>query len=346
MTASPATGQVASPPVPGVEEDPDEAKKRRRKAALLIFLLGLLAVLVLLTIWYLLFRQPINPIPPIPESQVPAYSTSFYEVSRPVGVAVSAAGDRIYVTQSSGDRSVAILDGSGQRIGSAVAPTGTGTDHVPVYVAIDPLTSEVYVTDRPAAAIYIYDRDGRYQRQFQPAEPRDGWQPVGIAFDKEGHLFVSDLSGTQQIIEFDRQAQVVRTVGATEGLNFPNGITVDGDGLLYVTDSNNGRLLVFDADGKVVGKVNRGTAQGQLGLPRGLAADQSGRIFVIDTTGQAIVVYDHLTKDQAKPEYLGAVGGQGVGNGQFEFPNGVATDGRGRVYVADTMNDRVQVWSY
>jgi sugar lactone lactonase YvrE len=35
-----------------------------------------------------------------------------------------------------------------------------------------------------------------------------------------------------------------------------------------------------------------------------------------------------------------------VQDGQFEFPNGVAVDTRGRVYVADTVNDRVQVWSY
>ena len=36
----------------------------------------------------------------------------------------------------------------------------------------------------------------------------------------------------------------------------------------------------------------------------------------------------------------------GVGDGQFQYPNGIAVDGRGRVYVADSFNDRVQVWSY
>ena len=40
------------------------------------------------------------------------------------------------------------------------------------------------------------------------------------------------------------------------------------------------------------------------------------------------------------------MGGEGVADGQFEYPNSVAIDARGRVYVADTFNDRVQVWSY
>ena len=47
-----------------------------------------------------------------------------------------------------------------------------------------------------------------------------------------------------------------------------------------------------------------------------------------------------------EPRYLGSFGTQGVGEGAFDYPNGVAVDGRGRIYVADSANDRVQVWSY
>jgi sugar lactone lactonase YvrE len=44
--------------------------------------------------------------------------------------------------------------------------------------------------------------------------------------------------------------------------------------------------------------------------------------------------------------YRGFIGGEGVSDGLFEYPNSVAIDARGRVYVADTFNDRVQIWSY
>jgi hypothetical protein len=43
---------------------------------------------------------------------------------------------------------------------------------------------------------------------------------------------------------------------------------------------------------------------------------------------------------------VGFFGGHGVADGQFAFPMGAATDDRGRVYVADTANSRIQVWSY
>jgi len=45
-------------------------------------------------------------------------------------------------------------------------------------------------------------------------------------------------------------------------------------------------------------------------------------------------------------DHLGGFGIPGIGDGQFQFPNGVAADDRLRVYVTDTGNDRVQVWSY
>ena len=51
------------------------------------------------------------------------------------------------------------------------------------------------MTDRPTGAIYIYDRDGRYQRTFRPAAAIEGWQPLGLAFDAAGNLYVTDLGG-------------------------------------------------------------------------------------------------------------------------------------------------------
>jgi DNA-binding beta-propeller fold protein YncE len=331
-----------------IAEGAPEEKRRRRKAFLLLFLLGLLAFLVTIAIWYLIFRQPITPpLPVIPESQLPAYSTAIYGAFRPAGVAVSPSGDRIYVTQALGDRTSVVFDGGGNKIGTMAPPATTGTDHSPVYIAVDPLTDEVYVSDRLAGTIYVYDRDGLFQREFRLAKPSTSWQPLGLAFDKAGTLYVTDLSGPyQKILVIDRTANIVRTIGENEKLNFPNGIGVDDAGNLYVTDSNNGRLLVFDADGTVRGQVGRGAGEGNLGLPRGLAVDSSGRVFVADATGMGVFVY-RLPGDQGRRlEFLGFLGGEGVADGQFAYPNATAIDARGRMYVADTFNDRVQIWSY
>ena len=236
---------------PTTEGTPEAEQSRRRKKALLLLLLGLLAMLITIAIWYLLFRQPISPLPPIPETQIPGYTTSMYGATRPTGVAVSPSGDRIYVTQSGGDRTSLVFDAAGTKLATMAPPEATGTNHVPVYAAVDPLTEEVYVSDRPMGTVYIYNRDGLFQRELALAEPRPGWQPMALAFDAAGLLYVTDLSGPyQKVLVIDRTANVVRTVGENESLNFPNGVGVDTAGNVYVTDSNNGRLLAFDGRGR------------------------------------------------------------------------------------------------
>jgi DNA-binding beta-propeller fold protein YncE len=340
---------VAAPPVVDGDEpqDAEEEKRRRRKKALLLLLLGLLAMLITIAIWYLIFRQPINPLPPIPVTQIPGYTTSFYGANNPLGVAVSPDGSRIYAAETEGERVVRVFDAAGTLVATARPPESSGGEHVPVFVAIDPLTSEVYVTDRPTGSIYIYDRDGAYQRTLTLEVPIPGWQPVGIAFDSAGWLYVTDLSAESPRIQvIDRTANVVRTLGEADKMAFPNGLAVDAAGRVYVADSNNGRLLVFGVDGSVIAQVGRGAGEGNLGLPRGIAVDSSGRVFVGDATGQGVFVFRVPDDTSRRLEYLGFFGGEGVADGRFSYPNGVAVDGRGRVYVADTVNDRVQMWSY
>lgn len=337
------TAELAAPPITTPAPEP---RGRRRKVVLLLLLMGALVALLALVVWYLLFRQPI-PIPVIPPSVVPAYSTSVYGVTSPAGVAVTRDGSRIYVAETGGERIVRIFDGSGTQIGVARPPVESGTDHVPVYLALDPQTGELYVSDRPAGTIWVYAPDGAFLREFVPAQPIAGWQPLGLAFDPAGNLHVTELRGPgQRVLVFDRSGALTRTIGANLGMNYPNGVAIDAAGNVWITDSNNGRLLVVDAAGEVVGRVGRGAAVGNLGLPRGVAIDGAGRAFVVDSTGQGVQVYGVPTDGGAQPQFLGFFGSQGVSDAQFGFPMGVATDDRGRVYVADTANNRVQVWSY
>ena len=336
------TGQAGELPV--ATRTPEE-RRRRRRLIVIFFLLGVLLLLMALAIWYFLFRQPINPLPVIPVTPVPAYSTSIYGVTRPIGLAVSTAGDRIYVTQGAATNIGVVLDGGGTVIGP-MTPPDTATGHQPIYAAIDPITQEVYEADRLAGTIYVFDRDGAYLRELVPPNT-SGWQPVGLAFDGAGALYVTDLSGSgARILVIDRNGTVVRTVGAGDRLNFPNGVAVDKAGVIYVADSNNGRLLAYATDGKVVAQVGRGVGKGSLGIPRGLSIDGDGRLFVTDTTAQEISIFRVLNGAAGQLEYLGSFGVPGIGDGQFTFPTSVAVDSRGHVYVADTFNDRVQLWSY
>jgi hypothetical protein len=116
MTAEITVDGMPIPPVAAGDEPEEQPRNRpRRKAILLLALVGLLATLVTIAIWYLLFRQPIAelPLPLIPETQVPTYAAAIYGAQQPSGVAVSPSGDRIYAIESGSGEGGVIFDASG-----------------------------------------------------------------------------------------------------------------------------------------------------------------------------------------------------------------------------------------
>lgn len=337
-----------APESPGEPQVDDEERKRRRRIFVLAILGGLFLLLVIFFLWYLLFRKPITQIiPPLDLTNPPAYQGSIYGLTKPLGIAVSTDGARIYVTQSSGDQATLLLDGAGKPV-AVLAPPADITAHASqLYVAVNPLTGDVYATDRTAGAVNHYRADGSYVDQFENGPTIDVWQPLAIAFDTNGNLYVSDVGGGDQTVHvFGPDGALLRNLGSEGLFSFPNGIAVDKAGYVYVSDSNNGRLLVFDPAGTQVAIVKRGPGQGELGMPRGVAFDDTGRVYVVDSVGQGVHMYRPLQQGDQAPTFLARFGREGTTDGAFEFPNGIAVDGRGHVYVTDWNNDRLQVWSY
>lgn len=331
-------------PAPPVEEREDN----RRKKFLLLFLLGLLVIMGSLSIWYLLFRQPITNIPvPFVEPPMPSYQYSLYSLNQPQGVAVSADGSRIYVTQSGASLDTVMLDKSGNQLGILKPPETSLAQAHQLYVAVSPVSGQVWATDRYDGEVFIYEADGTYVRAFDPGATIPGWQPLGIGFDQQGNVYIADVGGGTQLIHvFSPDGKLVRDIGATAGLDHPNGIAVDADGTVYVTDTGNGQLLVFDATGAQVGIVERGDAAGNLGLPVGIGIDDHDRILVADSSASKVQAYTPMAAGDRGPGYVNSFGVKGASDGALSFPNGLAVDSRGRVYVADWGNNRLEVWSY
>jgi tripartite motif-containing protein 71 len=351
-TAPPAAPEVAPPltsgdgGVAGAVPAKMSTKRKRQLGALVIALV----ILGLLFAWYLMNRKPLSELPGLSSTKLPHYEMSIYGTANPIGVAVTPAGDRIYVTESNGPRLVHVYDHSGKQVGTLNPPKSTGPSHIPIYVAINPTSQDVYVSDRATSKIYIYDSKGTYLRTFAPkGMPVGAWEPTGLAFGPDGSLYATDMQGTgvaHRVVAFSPNGTFVRTLSKPATLSFPNGVAVDGHGNVDVADSNNGRLLVFNVAGKILGTIGHGVGAGDLGLPRGVALDGSGRLFVVDSSDHMVRVYDFTSSTVATPTFIGSFGDEGETDGTFEYPNGVATDTRAHIYVTDQGNNRVQVWGY
>ena len=150
---------------------------KKRKGAIAALLIAMV-ILALLFAWYLMNRKPLSELPGLSVAKVPSYQFSIYGTSHPLGVAATASGDRIYVTESDGTRLVRVFDSKGKPAGTLTPPKSTGASHIPVYVAINPKTQDVYVSDRVTASIYVYDAKGTYLRTFAPKGDLGGkWAP-------------------------------------------------------------------------------------------------------------------------------------------------------------------------
>jgi DNA-binding beta-propeller fold protein YncE len=323
---------------------PEESGKRRRMLILITVVAVLLALILGMLAWYLVTRKPLTQLPALSLSIPPAYSTAFYGVDRPLGIAIDEPNNRLYVTESGGKNRAVVLDLDGNEIGTLQLPMGKTQMTSPVYVAVDPKTSDVYVSDRAAGTIYVFDSTGSYLREFKPAGAKR-WQPLALAFDPDGNLYASDVSGPdQRVVQLTTDGKVLRTFGDHDALQFPNGLQVLSNGTLAVADSNNGRVLIYGGNGKLVGGLARGDSNTPLGLPRGMTLDQTGRLYVVDTSQQAVQVFK--AGDDGLPTYSTSFGEEGGIDGAFEYPNAIAADSIGRLYITDRENNRVQVWSY
>ncbi len=326
-----------------------EGKKRRRRKAIAWVLGVVLVLFAAIFAWYLVNRKPLSELPGIATNSLPTYQTSIYGVQQPLGVAASPDGSRIYATQSGAKAAVLVFDRSGNKLGELTPPATPQRFHTPVYVTVDATNGNVWVGDRGADRIYVYGPTGRYLSTFTPKDSSVVFSPLGIALAKDGTVYVADVASQdvkkQRILVFAKDGTLLKQLG-TGKLNYPNCLVVDAQGNLFVTDSNDGRLVVIDPKGTVTTLVKGGVGDGDLGLPRGLAIDDRGRILVVDLTDHMVRMYAPAEVATTPPTYLGSFGGEGHADGTFEYPNGLGLDARGRVYVTDRGNNRIQVWGF
>lgn len=198
---------------------------------------------------------------------------------------------------------------------------------------------------------------GEVKRLPHP-DPVD-WAPLGVRLDQEGVMYLTDVDKDNNRVKeiwlkitpsqppwnnFEPSLEEYGESGADSGqFMFPNSAMPDSQGRVYVSDGNNGRIAVWDANGNFLFNFGSGTGDGGVSLPRGLFIDQRDRLHVVDAVGQNIKVYD---VSRPEPTFLYAFGDLGVEAGLFNFPNDIVLDDSGRLYIADRENNRVQVWSY
>jgi DNA-binding beta-propeller fold protein YncE len=257
---------------------------------------------------------------------------------KPYGVAAARDG-RVFVTDTAARR-VFVFDPTRRAVGF-IGEKGAGKIVKPVGVAVDD-SGTAFVADATLKRVFGYGPDG----ELAIAIGHDGelQNPSGLAIDRERRqLYVADAKKHQVLCYSAADGSFIRAIGkrgVEQGeFNFPTNLTVDRDGQLYVADTLNFRIQVFDAAGTFVKSIgSQGDGPGHLNRAKGVGVDSEGHIYVADTSFNNFQIFD------AEGRILLFVGATGTGPGEFLLPAGLFVDDEDRIYIADQGNARVQVF--
>jgi sugar lactone lactonase YvrE len=263
------------------------------------------------------------------------------------------------------------LAGSGSS-GSADRTGTAASFNYPEGVAVDS-SGNLYVADSdnykirkitPAGVVTTLAGSGVYGSADGTGTAASFAYTQGVAVDSSGNAYVAD-SGNNKIRKIT-PAGVVTTLaggggsewngsgsadgtGSAASFAYPNGVAVDSSGNVYVADSNNNKIRKITPAGGVTTLAGSGFSDSEDGTgtvasfayPRGVAVDKNGNIYVADSNNNKIrkITSGGLVTTLAGSSRKGSRDGT---TASFNYPTGVAVDGNGNMYVADSGNSKIR----
>jgi sugar lactone lactonase YvrE len=213
-------------------------------------------------------------------------------------------------------------------------------------LAIDD-SDRLFVSDSVARHVIVFDK----QRRAEATVSEGMSSPAGLAIDNENRfLYVADTD-LDQVLVYDADSfKLLRKIGtagkkheSTEAGLFsrPTNVAVDEESNLYVTDTFNNRVEIFDADGNFISTFGKnGDGPGYFARPKGIAIDKDGHVWVADTVQDRVQVFTR------EGQLLLYMGGHGILPGQFSAVQGLTIDKNNRVFTSEQYPGRTQMFRY
>ncbi len=253
----------------------------------------------------------------------------------------------------------------------------------PSSIAIDS-QDNVFVADEALQRISIFDKDGKFLDKWGVKGSQDGQLKHAscIRFDAEENLWLTD-SGNNRVQKFTKDGKFISAWGERgfgpgqfEG---PWGLALTDAGDVYISDWGNDRIQRYDTSGKLIEEFAGLSGADAIHRPAGLAVDGEGNMYVADWGNERVKVlgpdgslvaslrgesvdskwaadYFEVNPEEGQLRYesdlfpeLDPPGRRdreisaGV-EGYFWGPSAVMLDDAGRIYVADSLRHRLQVY--
>lgn len=261
-------------------------------------------------------------------------------LTKPMGVHVSDDG-RIFVTDTAA-ADIHVWDPVNEEATTFILQ-GAKYFYKPIALATDS-QGRMFVSDSQGDRVAVFDKDFKLLSYLAPEE--EFKQPSGIAVSEEtDRLYVTDTHNHNIKVFELSTLEYITTIGKRgkeEGqFNFPSHIAADENGSLYVVDTMNARVQIFDSEGNFLrGFGEFGDIPGMFARPKGISIDSEGHIYVVDAAFNNVQIFD------SEGQVLMSFARYGSGRGELILPAGIHIDDDDYIYVVDQWNERVQKYEY
>lgn len=231
------------------------------------------------------------------------------------------------------------------------APITTIWDYsggIPFYllygVGIDPVTGNVYAVDWGNDLVAVFDSSGNALTTFGHAQlgVPTGVNPLGVAVNPAGTkvyvvgsltgcIYVYSIGGTPSNPTYTYQSCFGNTGSGPATLYQPYNLRFDASGNVWVADSENQRIAVFNSAGVYLKSLTAPAVSSF--WPIDVCLDPSGNVYAVDFNG------NDLVKFNSSGDYVGR-----YGEGVLNVPKGITTDGKGNFYVTNGSPEQIVVF--
>ena len=257
---------------------------------------------------------------------------------------VAKVGEFIYVSDTN-NQQVQVFDSSGTPIFKfGKKGTGEGQFQFPYGITGDK-DGNVYVSDLYNGKISVFTSKGKFIKYFTDENNKADFikSPGGLRiFGKK--IYITDIQENIVLVyslDGKKLLEISSATAKDDTLNAPNAVTIDEDHNIYVSDTGNQRLLVFDKKGKFKRLINGSTdgkGESKFVNPRGIGVLGNGVVLMVDNMTHFVYGFDK------KGKQVYQFGGLGSDKEQFYLPNGLYVDEKGEIFITDTVNQRVALY--
>lgn len=198
---------------------------------------------------------------------------------------------------------------------------------------------EIYVLDRKQRSIVRFSPEGSFQNFLKPTglPSPPSYVPRSFTIDRQDNLYILDIF-SERVLLLDPAGNYQKQIAFPENYGFFSDVAVDFRGNVLLLDSVGARVFLAASKGGGFSPLTENLRE-YMRFPASLNMDNRGNIYLVDRNGGSIII---LGQDGS---FLGRQSALGWKEGRLDYPSQMCINNKGEVFIADTRNSRVQIFT-